>query len=174
MKAARLATLASIVALLVGVEGHRRGWHSPAAELAAPFGLEWFVVMLGAGLAGAATYIWGLSWSYAKPKSLRRKGMRLRLARRTGIGSASPGPRRWRDRVIHSGLQGISAAAGAAATFLVIPGGSGIGEGAIGGALPPDVTAAALDAVPPSAVVALIAALSAAGSWWGWDRFGNE
>lgn len=174
VKAGRLAVLAAIVATVVGSEGVKQGWHSPALEVAERMGMPWFVVILGAGLAACGTYTWAIAWKFAKPMSIRRKGRRLLVVSRAAHGLDSPGQNRWRDRSIHAGLQGVSAAAGAAATFLVIPGASGIGEGAIGGALPSIVTEAVFRAVSPGAVVLLIGVAATLLSWWGWGHFGNE
>ena len=170
-RANQLALLVAVVAGAICIEGLSKGWTSPTSEAAAAAGMQWMTVALGAGLAAAGTYLWAAAWLYASTAATDR------------LGEADTGPphsdrpreeaRRnpSSDRLIHAGLQGISAAAGAAATLLVIPGGSGVG---IGGSLPPEVTAAVLEAIPPLGLVWLIAASVAAGSWWGWDKFGHD
>ena len=115
-RASKLAVLSAIVAGAIAVEGVEHGWYSLGYEWAKDQGAGWLVVPLSAGIAALGTYLWALAWKFGGVSSVGRKvaatppgtprGQRLTMK-----------PGRW-DREAHALLQGLSAVAGAVATFM--------------------------------------------------------
>lgn len=169
VRAAKLALLSALVAGAISVEGVQHGWYSIGNEIAISAGSVWLVVPASAGLAALGSYLWALAWRYGGVSATRRKVPGDRLLAHHGAGHVA----RW-DREVHALLQGASAAAGGVATFFVIPGGSGVGDGAIGSILPPVLMAAILEKISPSGLVVWISGVVTISSWIGWRTFADD
>ena len=166
VKGVQLALLSGLLAAVISSEGVRRGWYSAGLEVAASLGVPWSVPVIAATLAALGSYTWAEAWRFGKRPTILPIGNEQKS---TDLFVQDP-----LDRAYHAALQGISATLGAAAMLLVVPGGSGLASGNLGGGLPPDVMAAVLRTISPGSLVLAIGMAVTVGSWWGWDRFGPD